>query len=82
MSHEPEQLRYPDICAQLSGGRGTVIGIRDVPERAIDIAWDDGSALSILPSAGDRIRKLPHRPSAQHPARQPRRRTLSRLLIE
>ena len=45
-----------------SGDRGTVTGIRDVPERAIDIAWDNGSTLSILPDAGDRIRKLAHDP--------------------
>jgi hypothetical protein len=42
------------------GARGTVTGIRDDPERTIDTAWDNGSTLSILPDAGDRIRKLLH----------------------
>jgi Domain of unknown function (DUF4314) len=32
------------------GARGTVTGIRDDPERTIDIAWDNGSTLSILPT--------------------------------
>jgi hypothetical protein len=41
------------------GDRGTVTGVRGFPEPTIDIHWDDGSTLSILPDAGDRIRKLP-----------------------
>jgi Domain of unknown function (DUF4314) len=40
------------------GARGTVTGIRDDPERTIDIAWDNGSTLAILPDAGDRVRLL------------------------
>jgi Domain of unknown function (DUF4314) len=46
------------------GDRGTVTGVRGFPEPTIDVRWDDGSTLSILPDAGDRIRKLPDgRPS-------------------
>jgi Domain of unknown function (DUF4314) len=41
------------------GDRGTVTSIADRPEPTIDIAWDNGSTLAILPDAGDRIRLLP-----------------------
>jgi Domain of unknown function (DUF4314) len=41
------------------GDRGTVTRVRGFPEPTIDIHWDGGSTLSILPDAGDRIRKLP-----------------------
>jgi hypothetical protein len=41
------------------GDRGTITSVRDHPERMIEVDWDSGSALSILPDAGDRIRKLP-----------------------
>jgi Domain of unknown function (DUF4314) len=41
------------------GNRGTVISVADTPELTIDIQWDNGSTLAILPDAGDRIRLLP-----------------------
>jgi hypothetical protein len=31
------------------GDRGTVTGVREVPEPTIDVQWDDGSTLSVLP---------------------------------
>ena len=49
------------------GDRGTVTGTRDFPERVIDVQWDIGSSLSVLPAAGDRIRKLADHPGA-HPS--------------
>ena len=41
------------------GDRGTVTNVTDRPEPTIDIAWDNGSTLAILPDAGDQIRLLP-----------------------
>jgi hypothetical protein len=41
------------------GDRGTVTSVTDRPEPTIDVQWDDGSTLAILPNAGDRIRLLP-----------------------
>jgi hypothetical protein len=41
------------------GDRGTISRVTDHPEPSIDIHWDDGSALTILPGTGDRIRPLP-----------------------
>jgi hypothetical protein len=41
-----------------AGDRGTVTSVSDSPEPTIDIAWDNGSTLAILPDAGDRIRLL------------------------
>jgi hypothetical protein len=41
------------------GDRGTITRVADTPEPTIDIAWDNGSTLAILPEAGDRIRLLP-----------------------
>jgi uncharacterized protein DUF4314 len=41
------------------GDRGTVTSVTDSPEPTIDIQWDNGSTLAILPDAGDRIRLLP-----------------------
>jgi Domain of unknown function (DUF4314) len=41
------------------GDRGTVTSITDRPEPTIDIQWDNGSTLAILPDAGDLIRPLP-----------------------
>ena len=40
---------------------------RDLPEPTIDVHWDNGSTLSILPDAGDRIRKLPGDHTRTHP---------------
>ena len=42
-----------------AGDRGTVTSVADRPEPTIDIAWDNGSTLAILPDAGDQIRPLP-----------------------
>jgi hypothetical protein len=42
------------------------------PEPTIDIPWDNGSTLAILPDAGDRVRLLPGNdadPPASSPAR-------------
>jgi len=41
------------------GDRGTITSVTDRPEPTIDIQWDNGSTLAILPDAGDRIRLLP-----------------------
>jgi hypothetical protein len=41
------------------GDRGTVTSVTDRPEPTIDVQWDDGSALAILPDAGDQVRLLP-----------------------
>jgi hypothetical protein len=54
------------------GDRGTVTGVADTPEPTIDIAWDNGSTLAILPDAGDRVRLLTGNdadPPASSPAR-------------
>jgi hypothetical protein len=42
------------------GDRGTVTDVTDRPEPTIDIQWDNGSTLAILPDAGDQIRLLPN----------------------
>jgi hypothetical protein len=45
------------------GDRGTVTGIfrtpRDAPDVQVHVAWDSGSTLTMLPDAGDQLRKLP-----------------------
>jgi hypothetical protein len=48
------------------GDQGTVTGVRDFPEPTIDVQWDNGSILSILPGAGDHISKLPGDPTSSH----------------
>jgi hypothetical protein len=58
------------------GDRGTVISVADSPEPTIDIAWDNGSTLAILPGAGDRVRRLPSGnadPPASSPVASPTR---------
>jgi hypothetical protein len=40
------------------GDRGTVTSVTDRPEPTIDIQWDNGSTLAILPDAGARVRLL------------------------
>jgi hypothetical protein len=44
------------------GDHGTVTGISQVPSDSPDvqihIAWDSGSTLTMLPDAGDQLRKL------------------------
>jgi Domain of unknown function (DUF4314) len=54
------------------GDRGTVTRVTDHPEPSIDIHWDNGSTLAILPEAGDRVRLLPSDdPSPSRPASSP-----------
>jgi Domain of unknown function (DUF4314) len=56
------------------GGRGTVTRVADHPELTIEIQWDNGSIVSILPDAGDRICRLPSGPvdpQASSPAASP-----------
>jgi hypothetical protein len=62
-----ELVATTDLSTRLRpGDRGTIIRVSDHPEPSIDIHWDDGSTLTILPDAGDRIRRIP---SADPPAR-------------
>jgi hypothetical protein len=66
-----EQVATDDPYTRLRpGDRGTVTGAREFPEPTIDVQWDNDSSLSILPAAGDRIRKLPggHTSSRADPA--------------
>jgi Domain of unknown function (DUF4314) len=63
------------------GDRGTITRVTDHPEPSIDIQWDDGSALTILPGAGDRIRPLPSDHTDRQPAPRPRRRIPASLAI-
>jgi Domain of unknown function (DUF4314) len=51
------------------GDRGTITAVTDRPEPTIDIAWDNGSTLAILPDAGDQIRLLTADPPPSSPAR-------------
>ena len=53
------------------GDRGTVTSVTDSPEPTVDIAWDNGSTLAILPDAGDRIRLLPSNPADPPPNSPP-----------
>jgi uncharacterized protein DUF4314 len=41
------------------GDRGIVTSVTDHPEPTIEVQWDDGSTLAILPNAGDQVRLLP-----------------------
>jgi Domain of unknown function (DUF4314) len=41
------------------GDHGTVTSLSDHPEPTIEVQWDDGSSLAILPHAGDQVRLLP-----------------------
>ena len=41
------------------GDRGTITNVTDSPEPTIDVQWDNGSTLTILPDAGDQVRPLP-----------------------
>ena len=51
------------------GDRGTIAHVADRPEPTVEVQWDNGSTLAILPDAGDRIRRLPHdHPSPGTPA--------------
>jgi hypothetical protein len=47
------------------GDRETVTGTCDFPEPVVDLQWDTGSSLAVLPAAGDRIRKLADHPGAR-----------------
>lgn len=40
------------------GARGTVALVSDVPWPTVHVRWDDGSTLSLIPSAGDRFRAV------------------------
>ena len=53
------------------GDRGTITSVADRPEPTIDIAWDNGSTLAILPHAGDRIRLLPSHDTDPPPSSPP-----------
>jgi hypothetical protein len=53
------------------GDRGTVTSVTDHPEPTIDVQWDDGSTLAILPEAGDRIRLLPSANAEPPPSSPP-----------
>jgi hypothetical protein len=50
------------------GDRGTVTAVTDRPEPTIDIHWDNGSTLAILPDTGDQIRLLPSDDAAPPPS--------------
>ena len=52
------------------GDRGTVTSVTDSPEPTINIQWDNGSTLAILPDAGDQIRLLPSN-TAEPPTSSP-----------
>ena len=52
------------------GDRGTITSVADRPEPTIDIQWDNGSTLAILPDAGDRVRLL-HGDAADPPPSSP-----------
>jgi len=54
------------------GDRGTITNVTDRPEPTIDIAWDNGSTLAILPDAGDRIRLLPSHAADPPPSSPPK----------
>ena len=54
------------------GDHGTVTSVADRPEPTIDIAWDNGSTLAILPDAGDRIRLLPSHDTDPPPSSPPK----------
>jgi Domain of unknown function (DUF4314) len=41
------------------GDRGTVTSVTDRPQPTINIQWDNGSTLAILPDAGDLVSLLP-----------------------
>jgi len=56
----------PSTCLR-AGDRGTVTGVREGPEPTIEVQWDNGSTLSILPEAGDHIRRLPGDHTRTHP---------------
>ena len=53
------------------GDRGTVTAVADSPEPTIDIAWDNGSTLAVLPDAGDQIRLLTGDAAAPPPSSPP-----------
>ena len=54
------------------GDRGTITSVTDSPEPTINIAWDNGSTLAILPDAGDRIRLLPRHDPDPPPSSPPK----------
>lgn len=51
-----ELISMDDIQAPPAGTKGTVIGVDDMGQ--IMVSWDNGSSLSVIPEAGDQIRRL------------------------
>ena len=62
-----ELVHCTDQYTQLKRGeKGVVTGVREQPHlhksgtiTVIDVKWDSGSTLSMIPEAGDSIRKVP-----------------------
>ena len=50
-----ELILMDDIQAPPAGTKGTVIGVDDMGQ--IMVSWDNGSSLSVIPEAGDQIRR-------------------------
>lgn len=50
-----ELISMDDIQAPPAGTKGTVIGVDDMGQ--IMVSWDNGSSLSVIPEAGDQIRR-------------------------
>lgn len=50
-----ELISMDDIQAPPAGTKGTVIGVDDIG--SIMVNWDNGSSLSVIPEAGDQIRR-------------------------
>lgn len=50
-----ELISMDDIQAPPEGTKGTVIGVDDMGQ--IMVSWDNGSSLSVIPEAGDQIRR-------------------------
>lgn len=50
-----ELISMDDIQAPPAGTKGTVIGVDDMGQ--IMVNWDNGSSLSVIPEAGDQIRR-------------------------
>jgi hypothetical protein len=53
------------------GDRGTITSITNRPEPTIDVQWDNGSTLAILPNAGDQVRRLPTNDTSPLPPTPP-----------
>ena len=53
-----ELISMDDVQAPPAGTTGTVIGVDDMGQ--IMVNWDNGSTLSVIPEAGDSIRRIPN----------------------